>query len=155
MDDQNILIRATPNFLNLKNFTFEGVRSATFGILKKENGTSTLIHYESTNKKWQRFYSNANETKMCHIVKSSSERAQNVESFTVIWNMLIPDSEESKFLNERRIELDHCNGVTICSHVRNNLLLCATFTGAQHDDNFVATLLKNKSLLLRSTFNSK
>lgn len=155
MNDKNILIKAVPNFLNLKNFIFEGVHSATFGIVQKENNHSNLIHYESTNKKWCKFYSNSQEAKSCHIVKASGELANKATSYTLIWNLLIPDNEESEYINERRIDLDHCNGVTICKNISDELILCATFTGAQHDVNFAATLLRNKHLLLKNTFSNK
>lgn len=155
MNDKDILIKAVPNFLNIKNFIFDGVHSATFGVIKKANGHPLLIHYESTNKRWSSFYSNSQEAKACHIVRASGELAKKSESFTLIWNLLIPDNEESQYINERRIELDHCNGVTICKNISDELLLCATFTGPQHDVNFAANFLKNKRLILKNTFDYK
>lgn len=146
MNDDEIMIKAVPNFLDLKNFIFDGVRSATFGIIKNNNNQASIIHYESTNKKYSNFYNNSQEARMCHIVHTAAKRSKYSNNFTLIWDLLIPDNEESVFMNERRIELDHCNGVTIFNNISSELLLCATFTGPQNDVNFAANLLRNKDL---------
>ncbi|MFO0320495.1 MAG: hypothetical protein ACK5Z5_08875 [Neisseriaceae bacterium] len=76
--------------------------------------------------------------------------AKEDDSFTLVWNLLVPDNEGSQFINEKRIDLDHCNGVSLCNNISKDLLLCALFTGAYHDPNFVSTLLKNKQNFLNS-----
>lgn len=154
MNNEEYTIKAIPNFLNLKNFIFEGVRSATFGIIKKDPILPYIIHYESTNKKYSSFYNNSREAKMCHIVRTAAKYSTFSKDFTLVWNLLIPDNDESKFMNQKRIELDHCNGVTIFNNISSDLLLCATFTGPQNDDNFAINLLKNKKRLLKNTINT-
>ena len=155
MSDSKIIIDATPNFLSLKNYIYEGVHSATFGVVEKKDNKSILIHYESTNKKWSKFYANSAESKECHIVKYSGERSLDTNEFTIIWELLIPDNEASVILNDKRRDLEHCNGVTICRNISSDLLLCATFTGHENDINFAGKFLQRKQEFLNRLFGKK
>lgn len=151
MDDKQILKYMSKDFLNLKNYIYEGVTSATFAIIKKD--IPQVIHYESTNQQWKRFYSNFREAKACHIMNMGASMAKKQDEFSLIWNFLPPTNEESEYINAKRIDLKHSNGISMCKNLSDNILFCALLSGPEENKNFVSFLLQNKRLFLDNLFN--
>lgn len=85
-------------------------------------------------------------------MRKGVECAEKFDEFTLAWNLLHPNNEQSVFLNDKRVDLDHCNGLSICKNISDELLLCTLFSGAQSDINFVEIFLKNKGAFLENLF---
>lgn len=146
MDNKKLL---NAKFL-LDSFTYESVKSVTFAIIDKR--IPEVVHYQSTNRIWKSFYINAPEAKKCHIMRTGSELAKRYNSFSIIWNSLATDNEESQYINEKRLDLNHCNGISICQNLTKDLLFCTLLTGNQDDPDFVQRVINSKAKLLQSIF---
>lgn len=152
MDDKKILENITFKIKDLTNFTYENVRAVTCVIIEKHPTSPRIVHYESTNRSWKNFYINAKEAKFCHLMRRCARLAKEADSFSLVWNIVSPDNKESIFIDEKRVDLDHCNGISICKNISDELLLATVFCGPHHHINFADIFLKNKNSYLKNLF---
>jgi hypothetical protein len=132
----------------LDDFVFHGASSAGIMIFKSEK----LVFYKSTCTKWYDFYNNAPEKSHCHIVKNSMILSNNLankdvsyKSFSLIWDLQIPDNDESIYLNKQREKYNHCHGISIVDISQKDILIGVPLTGRGCDINFAQDVLTNKS----------
>jgi|LauGreDrversion4_2_1035121.scaffolds.fasta_scaffold06076_1 hypothetical protein len=138
MDYKKILNKHTNKFL--KNMLFQGANNASLMIYTNKK----ISFYESTSSKWQDFYSSAKESQKCHIAQLGIELVKQNRDFSIIWNSITPLNDESEYLNEKREQYQHCNGISICNRLSDNSLFGIILTGKRHDTNFATQVIKNK-----------
>lgn len=140
MERKKILVNTTETFLN--NMLFHGASSAAIMVYQ----ANKLQYYESTSVKWYDFYSSARETTNCHIVHTGiGLLAQEKKSFSLIWDAIKANNDDSLYLNEQRERFNHCHGISICESLPNNVLFSLVLTGKRSDINFANHVIKNKS----------
>lgn len=152
MDDKKTLEDVSFKIRDLTNFTYENVRAATCVIIEKRSFSPRIVHYESTNTSWKNFYINAKEAEFCHLMRRCAQLSKHVDTFSLVWNLTPPDNQESIFIDEKRIDLDHCNGISICKNISDELLLAVVVCGPHHHINFANVFLKNKKSFLKNLF---
>lgn len=138
MDRKKVLKNNTEIFLN--NMLFHGASSAAVMVYQ----SGQLKYYESTSTRWQDFYSTSKESANCHLAQAGIILAQQQKSFSVIWDIVKPNNDDSLYLNEERERLDHCHGISICESLPNNTLFGIILTGRRCDTNFAHYVVKNK-----------
>lgn len=145
MASKKIIDQTVDNILD--TFTFHGASSAGIMIYK----SNQLIFYKSTSGEWHDFYNNAKEKSSCHLVKNSmciskrlTENMTSAKTFSLIWDLQIPDNDESMYLNEQRERYNHCHGISIIDLPQKDILIGLTLTGRRCDLNFSREVLTNK-----------
>lgn len=138
MDVQKILTNPTNIFLN--NMIVHGASSAA--VMVYQGGK--LKYYESTSEKWHDFYSTAKESANCHLAQQGITLARQKKSFSIVWDAVKANNDESLYLNEERERLDHCHGISICESLPNDTLLGIILTGRRCDVNFAEMVIRDK-----------
>lgn len=143
MERKKILKSTTDIFLN--NMVFHGASSAAVMIYQY----GELQYYESTSMVWHDFYSMAKESANCHIAQAGIEMVrQNLKYFSIIWDIMKPNNDDSLYLNEERERLNHCHGISICEALPNDTLFGVILTGRRCDTNFANSVIKNKTKVI-------
>ncbi len=142
MDSKKILDRQIEEILD--DMVFHGASSAGIMVYKSGN----LEYFKSTSYEWHDFYNSSKETNECHLVENSMKLLKNLkkigQSFSLIWDLQTPNSDEALYLNEKREEYEHCHGISICQTLPNDALIGLTITGRRCDINFAQDVIKNK-----------
>lgn len=142
MERKKILTNTTDIFLD--NMLFYGASSAAVMLYQK----GQLNHYNSTSTVWQDFYSTTKSAANCHIAQAGINMVrQNFKSFSIVWDAMKANNDDSLYLNEERERLDHCHGISICEAMPNDTLFGIILTGRRCDVNFANLVLKNKANL--------
>ena len=148
MDSQKKINKIYDRYLD--NLKRNGATSASFALFS----ANKLVLYSCSDKKWEDFYNNSNEAKHCHIRNHGIVMQKNkINSFSIIWDNLKPNNDESKFLNEQRMKNNRCHGVTIAQTLDDDKLLCVILTGENSNDQFASQVLSQKSKLIEETSN--
>lgn len=142
MERKKVLTNTTDIFLD--NMLFHGASSAAVMVYQK----GQLNHYNSTSTVWQDFYSTTKAASNCHLAQAGTNMVrQNFKSFSIVWNAMRPNNDDSMYLNEERERLDHGHGISICEALPNDTLFGIILTGRRCDVNFADLVLKNKANL--------
>ena len=142
MECKKVLANTTDIFLD--NMLFHGASSAAVMVYQK----GQLNHYSSTSTVWSDFYSTTKAANNCHLAQTGIHMVrQNIKSFSIVWDAMRPNNDDSLYLNEERERLDHCHGISICEALPNDTLFGIILTGRRCDVNFANLVLKNKANL--------
>lgn len=127
----------------LDNLIFQGAANASIMLYKD----SDLVYFQSTNEKWHDFYSNDSASKNCHIAQTGIHYAKKSRDFSLIWDSMIPNNDDSLYLNEQREKYNHCHGISICASLPHDILLGIIITGRRCDLNLAHDVIKRKHIL--------
>lgn len=133
---------ATTNFLN--QLTFQGATYSSITVIKN----SESIFYKSTNKNWDEIYYNSGASKFCHLISAASKLVKYNKDFTIVWDMITPNSEIAHHLNELRAKNNLCHGVSFIQKISNSLMLSINLTGRYGDLNFSTAVIENKKNII-------
>ena len=108
MDGKKILEKGVNQFLN--DFIDAGANTASFMLYEK----GSLKCYLSTCDKFHEFYTQAPEAKKCHIAHLAVDLARENQSFSIVWDLVKPNNDESKYLNAE-------NYTNFVKHINSNI----------------------------------
>ncbi|MBY0380063.1 MAG: hypothetical protein K2P99_06675 [Burkholderiales bacterium] len=142
MDNQKNIDKITNEFVN--NLVFQGATYASITIFK--NGKLEL--YNSTNAFWDEFYHENNYAKDCHLVKTGNNLIKSNNKFTILWDLIIPDSEIANIINEYRIKNNLCHGISFVQKNPDGTMQGINLTGKYSDLSFTKAVIENKKQIL-------
>lgn len=121
-------------------------------LLFAEN--NNVLFSKSSNPEWGEEFTSTGLYKHCHLLNEASAQMQsNHSSFTLIWDLYQPITEEGKELNEIRQYKDITHGVGFCSTNPDGSRLLLNVAGKYSDINFGLNILKNRAAVFKSLRN--
>lgn len=113
--------------------------------------SSILMFSKSSNPEWVSEFTSSGLYKHCHLLNEASAQMQsNPSSFTLVWDLYQPITEDAKMLDEIRQQKDISHGVGFCSTNPDGSRLLLNVAGKYADINFGLAVLKNRSSVFKS-----
>lgn len=128
-----------------KDVMFHGANSAAIMIYK----AGKIEYYKSTNHKWQDFYSSSKSARNCHVAAAGFDLlGKSKKSFTLVWDAMHPNNDDSIYLNEQRESFNHCHGLSICETLPNDIIFSIILTSDKKNEKFSELVLRDKSKVI-------
>jgi len=138
MDNKKVIDSITNSFVN--NLVFQGATYASITIFRD----GKLEVYNSTNHFWDEFYHEHNYARDCHIVKTGNSLIKTNDKFTVLWDLLTPDTEIAHIINEERMKNSLCHGISFVQKNPDGTMQGINLTGKWSDLSFTKSVIENK-----------
>jgi len=117
-------------------------------VFSKNNG---VLFSKSSNPDWSEEFTKTGLYKHCHLLNEASAQMQaNLLSFTLVWDLYQPITEQAKELCEIRRSKDITHGVGFCSTNPDGSRLFLNIAGKYSDINFGFSVLRNRVAVFRS-----
>lgn len=127
---------------------------ATYSSVLMFSENNNVLFSKSSNPEWGEEFTSTGLYKHCHLLNEAKGQMQsNHSSFTLVWDLYQPITEEGEELNEIRQYKDITHGVGFCSTNPDGSRLLLNVAGKYSDINFGLTILKNRVAVFRSLRN--
>ena len=127
---------------------------ATYSSVLMFSENNSVLFSKSSNPEWGDEFTTTGLYKHCHLLHEANAQMQsNHSSFTLVWDLYQPNTEQAKELCEIRKYKDITHGVGFCSTTPNGSRLLLNIAGKYSDINFGLSILKNRAAVFRSLRN--
>lgn len=175
MDKKKTEIKLFTSFATISSYSdtiLEKIFHSAYKKLEKKFGCvylSYVLESEYLNKniqlathqEWSEYYYKKGLASNCHIAKMCREMKPKSCSFTINWNLILPDDKESRKIHLLRRDFEFDNGVTYATILFNryygNYFELINIIGNSLDLNFYKEIYQNKNYigLLLQNFRKK
>ena len=142
MDSETLLKNSAINFTD--ELIYQG---ATYASVILTKGTDVVV-YHSSNDKWDEIYHETGYSKECHLISAVKKILTKQKDIALIWDMIQPNNETSKYLNEMRSKNKMFHGVSFCKKSSNGITQIVTLTGRDCDTGFARNVIEQKNNIL-------
>lgn len=126
---------------------------ATYSSVLLLSENNEVLFSKSSDPDWLAEFTSTGLYKYCHLLGEARSQMQfNPSSFTLLWDLYQPKSEESMELNEIRQYKDISHGVGFCCKNPDGSRLLFNVAGKYSDINFGLAVLKNRVAIFRSLY---
>lgn len=124
---------------------------ATYSSVLMFSENNSVLFSKSSNPEWVGEFTSTGLYKNCHLLcEANSQMQSNHSSFTLLWDLYQPTTEEAKGLDDIRKYKDITHGVGFCSTNPDGSRLLLNVAGKYSDINFGLTVLKNRAAVFKS-----
>lgn len=149
--DSKAAVKREKNFWNVNSKLAE--YGATYVSLLIFNQNNQLTYSLSSNPDWSDEFSSTGLYKKCHLLNTANElMSTNNTSFTLAWDLYLPETEAAKELDDIRKSIDISHGVGFCVHGVHQSKIMLNIAGKYMDVNFGLNILKNRKTVYNELY---
>lgn len=124
---------------------------ATYSSVILLSDNNNLLLSKSSNPEWGEEFTSTGLYKHCHLLREANTQMQsNQSSFTLVWDLYKPNTDEAQELDEIRKYKDITHGVGFCTTNHDGSKLILSVAGKYSDVNFGLSILKNRIAVYKS-----
>jgi len=142
-------VREEKYFLELNN-RLKDLGTTYFSILLF-NSNNEMIYSRSSNPEWVDEFSSSGKYKKCHLLAAANDLSSLRDgSFTLAWDLYLPETDDAKMLDEIRKSKDITHGVGFCIKNSNKSTMMLNIAGKYADVNFGLNVMKRRALVYKN-----
>lgn len=124
---------------------------ATYSSVLLFSEKNKVLFSKSSNPEWGEEFTSSGLYQHCHLLNEAKSQMQlNQSSFTLVWDLYKPISDQARELDEIRKYKNITHGVGFCITNRDGSRIILSVAGKYADCNFGLSILKNRIAVFKS-----
>ncbi|STX84899.1 Uncharacterised protein [Legionella donaldsonii] len=126
---------------------------ATYLSLLLFNENNEIIYSKSSDIDWADEFTTTGLYKHCHLLSEANNQMNlHKNSFTVVWDLYSPQTEEAKALDDIRKYKDITHGIGFCVKNSDDTRIILNIAGKHTDVNFASNVLKKRANIYKELY---